>query len=310
MPQTCNVCDNKLSPRFLNIVDPITTETFALHKCTKCGLGHTVPQPEDLNRYYDNTFYGNRHSFTSNYCTNRRLRIVTSAVGKGLGKRLLDVGCGDGSFLKAARYAGWRVMGTEINPGPARAACLDVREGIDQISDCEQFDCITLWHSLEHMRDIKSTLSQLSPLLKPDGKIIVAVPDSGGLQPKVFKQRWLHLDVPRHLYHFDSDSLSVCLNGAGFTVQNKKHQELEYDLIGWSQSALNYLLPLPNLFFNLVTGKQKNTNPWSKISIFTLGTIMTGLSLAAVATEKLLGRGGTIVVTACLSTYLDTGGQA
>ncbi len=68
------------------------------------------------------------------------------------------VGCGDSSFLLAARRAGWNVMGTEINPYPARAVGLDVRHTLDQIDHTERFDCVTLWHSLEHMRDIKSTL--------------------------------------------------------------------------------------------------------------------------------------------------------
>lgn len=297
----CNICGNKLTPRFLNILDPITSETFAIHKCTECGLGHTVPQPESLDRYYGNIFYGNRHSFTSRYCTKRRLKIASSVVGEEPGKRLLDIGCGDGSFLRAARDSGWSVMGTEIHPDPARTAGLDVREGIDHLSDCAPFDCITLWHSLEHMRDIKSTLSRLSPLLKSNGKVIIAVPDSGGLQTKIFRRRWLHLDVPRHLYHFDAASLCASLRGAGFTIQQQWHQELEYDLIGWSQSALNLFLPFTNLFFYQLTGKQKAINSSLKISCFTLGTILTGLSLIAVATEKFLGRGGTLVVAACPS---------
>jgi Methylase involved in ubiquinone/menaquinone biosynthesis len=299
MLQTCNVCENKLIPHFLNILDPITNETFAIHKCTKCGLGHTVPQPKNLSRYYGNVYYGNRHSFTTSYCTRRRLGFVASAINEETGKKLVDIGCGDGSFLLAARDAVWEIVGTEINPGLAQVAGLDVREEIGQLSDYAPFDCITMWHSLEHMRDIKSTLSQLSKLLKPNGKLLIAVPDNGGLQSKIFRHKWLHLDVPRHLYHFDAHSLSFSLRCAGFTIQHQWHQELEYDLIGWSQSALNCFLAVPNVFFYLLTGKQGNFSTLLKISSFAFGLILTALSLPAVAAGTLFGRGGTMITVAC-----------
>lgn len=285
MSEICSICGNKLIPRFLNIPDSLTSLTFTIYKCPKCRLGHTIPQPENLTAHYDN-YYGNRHGFTANYCTKRRLRFAVAAMKKQPGKRLLDIGCGDGSFLLAARDAGWDVMGTEINPEPGRAAGLDVRENISQMSDCAQFDCITMWHTLEHMRDIKSTLSQLSDLLKPNGKLLIAVPDNGGLQARFFKGKWLHLDVPRHLYHFDAESLSFCLKRAGFTVQHQWHQELEYDLIGWSQSALNCLLPTSNVFLDQITGKQGNHTTLIKTSSFVLGSIRTVLSLPAVAVEN------------------------
>ncbi len=299
MTQICNVCGNKLITRFPKVLDPITNEMFAIHKCKGCGLGHTVPQPKNLSRYYGTIYYGNRHSFTSGYCTRRRLGFVASAIKEETGKKLLDIGCGDGSFLLAARDAGWEVVGTEINTDLARAGGLDVREEIEQVSDCALFDCITMWHSLEHMRDIRATLSQLSKLLKPNGKLLIAVPDNGGLQSKVFRHRWLHLDVPRHLYHFDAGSLSFCLRCAGFTIQHQWHQELEYDLIGWSQSALNCFFPVPNIFFDYLTGKQRNFSRLLNISSFALGSILTVLSLPVVAAGALFGRGGTLINVAC-----------
>ncbi len=214
-------------------------------------------------------------------------------------KKLLDIGCGDGSFLVAARDAGWQVMGTELNPQSARSAGLDVKEAINQVPTSNQFDCITLWHTLEHMADIKGTLAQLAKLLKPDGKLIISVPDNGGVQAKLFRHKWLHLDVPRHLYHFDAGSLRYCLTSAGYSIQRQWHQEFEYDLLGWSQSALNYLMPYPNVFFNCLTGKQKNHNKFIGACNFVLGSLLTFPSLPAVAIGTVLGRGGTLVAVAC-----------
>ena len=152
--RTCNVCEGTLTPRFSEVHDPITNESFAILACTKCGLGHTNPHPADLSRYYGKHYYGSRHGVTSRFCTMRRIRFLEDIANKAAKKRLLDIGCGDGSFLLAAREAGWKVMGAEINPRPARALGLDVRHSLDHIDRTERFDCVTMWHSLEHMRNI------------------------------------------------------------------------------------------------------------------------------------------------------------
>ena len=294
----CVVCGDPLASRFPDVLDPLTGERFSIHRCVRCGLGHTVPPPEDPGRYYPPEYYGNRHGITSRYCASRRLRFTEAAVPGGGRKRLLDIGCGDGAFLLAAKGAGWEVLGTERNPRPARAAGLDVEETLDEAGSPESFDCATLWHSFEHMPDLRSTLVSVRDLLKPDGKLIVAVPDSGGLQASVFRSRWFHLDVPRHLYHFDAGSLRHCLASAGFTVMRQWHQEFEYDLLGWSQSALNCIRHRPNVFFDLLTGRRRDPGASFPLMDLLLGTILTALFLPAVAAGTVSGRGGTLVAVA------------
>jgi len=296
--QNCTVCGGTLTPLFPKVHDPLTNDAFAIYRCSRCGLGHTVPQPADLSPYYASQYYGNRHGFTLRHCIKRRLRFIASAMQPGTGKRLLDIGCGDGSFLVAAKKAGWNVMGTELNPKPARDSGLDVRERIEQVPDGAPFDCITMWHTLEHMRDIKSTLARVTGLLRPDGRLFIAVPDNGGFQAKIFRHGWLHVDVPRHLYHFDASSLIFCLKSSGYTVERQWHQELEYDLLGWSQSALNCIMPYPNVFFDCLTGKQKGYSRSVVLSSFMLGSVLTFLSLPAVAAGTLCRRGGTLIAVA------------
>jgi SAM-dependent methyltransferase len=298
MLQNCTVCGNRLTPRLPQVLDPLTGETFAIHTCTVCGLGHTLPQPQDLSRYYGPVYHGSRHGFTAQHCTRRRLGFLAAATVGDTGRRLLDIGCGDGSFLLAARDAGWEVMGTELNPKLARAAGLDVKESLEQVQDDSAFDCTTMWHSLEHMRDVKSTLVRVSRLLKPTGTLIIAVPHAGGLQARLFGRYWLHLDVPRHLYHFDAGSLSSCLDVAGFTPQRWWHQELEYDLMGWSQSALNALFPVPNLFLDSLMGKPGNVGSGMIAANLALGSFLSALFLPAVPACTLFHSGGTLVVAA------------
>ena len=301
----CTSCGALLTTRYPKAVDPLTGETFAILTCSGCGLGHTSPRPDDLGRYYAGQYYGNRHGFTLQYCNRRRISFIEQSLTIGRRGRLLDIGCGDGSFLLAARDSGWQVNGTELNPGPARKRGLEVVDNIESIKGEQQFDCITMWHTLEHMRSIPHMLGEAHRLLKHDGCLVIAVPDFGGLQSRMFRAHWLHADVPRHLYHLDAKSLTCALKQSGFSVRVRWHQEFEYDLLGWSQSALNTIMPRhPNLFFDLLTGKRCTAGITAKAAAFAMGSILTLSFIPPLVISTLLQRGGSLIAAA---RKIDTG---
>ena len=151
--------------------------------------GHTYPQPEDLGRYYGSAYHGGRHGFTARYCARRRERFVRQSAGAPAGRRLLDVGCGDGTFLLGARTQGWDVAGTELNPAIARDAGLRVWSQLEEAAERAPYACITLWHSLEHMRAPRETIEQAARMLEPGGTLVVAVPNAGGLQASAASAR-------------------------------------------------------------------------------------------------------------------------
>jgi SAM-dependent methyltransferase len=235
----------------------MSRETFAIARCGACGLGHTRPAPPDLERYYGSAYYGGRHGFTARFRAARRARIL-ERVGAEPGT-LLDIGCGEGDFLLATRERGWFGVGIEVGPAAraARAAGLDVRESLDGASALAPFAAVTLWHSLEHLPDPLGTLAAARGLLSPGGRLVVAVPDNGGWQARLYGRRWFHLDVPRHLYHFDARSLAGLLGRAGFVPLRRFHMEVEYDVFGWLQSLLNAALPEASAFA---------ARPWSRAS--------------------------------------------
>lgn len=295
----CNSCGGALRTFLSSVEDPQTREIFTVSRCGTCELGHTAPQPTDLNYYYGLAYHGGRHGMTASYCAARRVRIITNTTkGRQHQPSLLDIGCGDGTFLLAAKSRGWNVVGTEMNPQLARDAGLLVYESTEQIPKDSAFDCITLWHTLEHMRDPRSTVRQLTELLSPNGTIFIAVPDAGGLQARIFASKWFHLDVPRHLHHFNKRSLEHLLENAGLVAERFWHQEFEYDLLGWSQSALNTITPVPNVFFNYLTGKSGAAGKRQTVASLVLGSLFSTLALPALAVGTLLHRGGTIIVAA------------
>lgn len=295
---TCNACGGPLETALPDVEDPQTREHFSVRRCASCGLGHTAPVPDDLAPYYGLTYHGKRHGSTLGFCLRRRVRFVESVARPEPGDRLLDVGCGDGSFLAAARDAGWTVAGTELYPEQAREAGFDVRTSVAEVEDFGPVRVATMWHTLEHMVDPRDTISRVARTLAPGGVAFVAVPDFGGLQARAFGARWAHLDVPRHLYHFDRGSLASLLESVGLRPETWWHQELEYDLFGLAQSASNAVLPHPNVFYDRVTGKPPKVGKGLDLAALALGAGLTAVTAPLVPIASALGQGGTLVVAA------------
>jgi SAM-dependent methyltransferase len=158
--------------------------------------------------------------------------------------RLLDVGSGKGAFLAAARDAGWDVLGVEFAAEAAEAARATF--GIDvivgdflAIRPLGTFDVVTMWHVLEHVRDPMGALVHAADSLKPDGRLVVSVPNIESLQARLGGEDWFHLDLPRHLFHFTPRSLATLVEGAGFRVERIGYLYPQMEIIGLVQTVLN-----------------------------------------------------------------------
>jgi 2-polyprenyl-3-methyl-5-hydroxy-6-metoxy-1,4-benzoquinol methylase len=119
--------------------------------------------------------------------------------------RILDYGCGTGYFLLQAKNEGWTSLGIEPNSKARKKAQdfgLTVFENIDQTPE-EKFDVITLFHVLEHVHSLRKTFRRISKMLKGNGTLFLAVPNSSSFDANLYKDKWAGLDVPRHLYHFN-----------------------------------------------------------------------------------------------------------
>lgn len=135
--------------------------------------------------------------------------------------QLLDVGCGNGSFLLRANEMGITTKGCEPDAN-AVTSCLslglDVTQGdlmsIDYAK--ESFDYITLSHVIEHTNDAKKILFILHDLLKPKGHLWLALPNPNAFSIKIFKQGWKGFHPPYHLLIPSQAVIKEWLSQAGF----------------------------------------------------------------------------------------------
>ena len=216
--------------------------------------------------------------------------------------RVLDVGCGDGSFLAALAQSGWEVFGTERSDVIAATARrrLGDRVQLQAIDKAAyppaSFDLITYWHVLEHLDNPLHALVETRRLIKANGTVLVAVPNIRSLQARLFGQDWLHLDVPRHRWHFDTITLAKLAERSGFEVQDLRHFSLEYGPIGIVQGIATKLGGGHVLFTELLRQSPlkalRHATFWSHLLLVTVVTIPSLLSEAVAAA---VGQGGAVV---------------
>lgn len=143
------------------------------------------------------------------------------------GGRLLDVGCGDGSFLSLARGCGWDVVGLDPDPKAAANAAkqgLTVHEGGIEYFEgkSELFDVITLNHVIEHVYEPVKVLETCHALLKPGGQLWLETPNIDSFGHARFQQNWRGLETPRHLALFNRQSLARAFISAGFPAPHDR----------------------------------------------------------------------------------------
>jgi 2-polyprenyl-3-methyl-5-hydroxy-6-metoxy-1,4-benzoquinol methylase len=234
-----------------------------------------------------------------------RVREVEAVANSGPG-RVLDVGCGRGVLLQEFRRRGWEVQGTELSESAASHARQTLKIPVE-IGDLETisfppnyFDAITLWHVLEHVADPRTLLAEIRRILKPDGVLLVAVPNFGSLEARISKDKWFHLDVPRHVTHFSAATLEHALNENGFDIRHTSGFAPEYDFFSFIQSALNVCGLRHNLLYDIVRGKHAKVLsgepvPWWQVAAsLVLGVVLGVLSVPATLLAGFTGQGGTI----------------
>lgn len=261
------------STTFLKVKDySVSGEEFQLIHNKTYGFLETSPQPEAkrLSDYYKTEDYishtdSKRNLFEKVYhlvrsiSLKKKLKLINSF--QSLEKNLLDVGCGTGDFLQVAQQNNWNISGIEPNEQARQIANRKTNDSVFNINDLgkfknHSFDVITLWHVLEHLPNLEQQVLTLKTLLKVNGILIVAVPNYKSNDAKHYKNFWAAYDVPRHLWHFNQDSISKL-----FALQNMqvmKTQPMKFDAYYVSLLSEKYKSGSMNLFKAFWIGLRSN----------------------------------------------------
>lgn len=263
----------KTNPINLSIKDySVSGEMFQLKENKKYGFLETFPQPKvnQLSEYYKTEDYishtdAQRNWFEKAYHLVRRfslkqkLKLINSFNTET--KQLLDVGCGTGDFLKTAINNNWTVSGIEPNASARTIAKQKTKNAVFDIQqlnnfEASSFDVITLWHVLEHLPDLDYQIKNFKRLLKPNGRLVVAVPNYNSFDAKHYKQFWAAYDVPRHLWHFNQNSIQRLF--ASVNLKIEKTKPMLFDAFYVSLLSEQYKSGNKNIFKGFYNGLRSN----------------------------------------------------
>ena len=224
---------------------------FGVKKCIGCGLFFLDPQPtkRTLKKHYPHQrYYSYKIKITGlsgligrfraylirHYYEPTILSKLFSILVQGIPAiprkpdnkfaRVLDVGCGSGVTLILLQELGWKVYGLEIDKNAvkiARARGLGNVKigGYERIADFPNnyFDCIRMYHVIEHLPEPYRCLQIIYKKLRPGGEIVLGTPNADSLISRLFGKLWYNLDIPRHLFVFSPKTLSKIVTRAGFS---------------------------------------------------------------------------------------------
>ena len=284
MNNKCPWCGSEKAQINLWLKDEfLTKEDFHICECLNCGLLYTMPRPdkEKIGAYYKSEAYyshqENKKGFipkvyerVKSINLKHKYRLATNGMQPG---KLLDIGCGVGDFLHTAEMHGWECIGVEPSEDAKAIAQKRMKGKIITSEELEgfpdgAFDVITMWHVLEHVDDLKWQVAQLQRLVKPFGRVVIAVPNYKSYDGQYYKEHWAAYDVPRHLNHFNRITLSKIFKTSGLEL-------VKMDKLKWDAYYISYLseqyrhhsLPLVRgLYRGFISNcKARRSGEWSSL---------------------------------------------
>ena len=269
----CPICGESDFNSFLTTTDFfVSGETFEIRQCAGCGMKITFNAKDEthIGKYYQSEKYVS-HSNTGKgivnllyhsvrkYMLGRKRKLVEKVSGSRQG-HVLDVGAGTGYFLNEMITHGWQVEGTEKSPEARKFASenfsFELKPADDLFSFTDNsFDVITLWHVLEHVHLLNEYMHIFFRLLNPGGKLIIALPNWKSYDARHYGKFWAAWDVPRHLWHFAPEQISLLGKRHNFNLDDMYKMPFDSFYVSilsesykQSKSAL-----LKGLFFGMIS---------------------------------------------------------
>lgn len=281
MPSVCRFCKSTGAAKKFSSAD-IFYEQWEYYACGECKAVFLSPEPspEQFRKAYDSSYYGEQETkFTGpvehviEFFRRRRAKYLASLIAENA--RVLDLGCGNGSFLNhLSRNGSFDLYGIEPAGGSARRASkvsnIKLKVGYLEKGDFPGgfFDAISLFHVFEHLWNPAEILDILKMILKKNGFLLISFPNIDSWQVRVFKGKWLHIDPPRHLFFFAPQVFVELMKNNGFSLVNTHRMSFEQNPFGWVQSILNKICRKRDVLFERLKGNKNYAPEYGSMNLF------------------------------------------
>lgn len=214
----CPICDSK------KIKFSLSKNGYKLYECLECKLIFAWPVPDNLGKIYNKEYFLKKESQNNgfgyfdyekdkekmNKFFNHRLREIEKMVPD---KNIFDVGAATGYFLDLARNQGWRTSGVELSN---YAGFIAQRKGhkifldfLENLKIRGDFNLVTMWDILEHLRNPKESLTIVNKILKKGGILAITTVNKNNLSSSM---------PAEHLFYFLQRNLKILLKKTGFEI--------------------------------------------------------------------------------------------
>lgn len=285
---------------YLTVKDyTVSGETFGLYRDEKMDMLITFPKPNenDLHKYYESEAYISHtdgkgslveilYQFVKKFALKKKVGLINGLhPAKG---RILDIGAGTGDFLAVAKSNGWDIIGIEPSE---KAKTIAGKKGVIfaesmQSLEKQSFDVITMWHVLEHVPNLEEQIKELKRLLKPDGTIIIAVPNFRSFDAKYYRRFWAGFDVPRHLWHFSKKAIKQLFLKEKMKVE--KILPMKFDAFYVSLLSEKYKTGYMNFFKAFYIGLKSNYKARKRFQYSSLIYVIKNAKSANKSTDSMI----------------------
>jgi 2-polyprenyl-3-methyl-5-hydroxy-6-metoxy-1,4-benzoquinol methylase len=255
-----------------------TRDEFTYRQCTRCACLQIEEIPRNLGDYYPDDYYSKhikkQHSHSKTQSALREMKLNAMLGGHATRsaalfflrkprlprwvshlhlhstRRILDVGCGAGKLLLKLDKKGFRRL-EGVDPfidQPIEYPCgvkIHKAQIWDLASDSDKtksFDLVMMHHSLEHIPDQQRTFTAAADLLKTKGSLLIRIPLSSSWAWEHYRENWVQLDAPRHLYLHSARSLEVLARKHGFTLESVYFDSTAFQFTGSEKYQKNISL--------------------------------------------------------------------
>ena len=242
----CPLCGEENGKEIVRTQDKITNlpGSFKVIECIKCGLYRTNPRPtlSAISYYYPSDSYiplqeTKRKPTKIGVLLGSFFEFNLQKIPKVRGMRLLEIGCGTGEYLKKMQDKGWQVEGLE--PSVQAAEIAKRNTDLVYVSQIEslilppekQYDLIIGWTVFEHLHEPIKCLEKMKFHLRSEGFVVLSMPNVATFMNRKFPSYNLDWDVPRHLFHYDAESIKKIAHATGYEVVNIFHHRVLSNVI-------------------------------------------------------------------------------